>query len=454
MAPRRSSQKNADLSDPLFGPCLLSSLQALDEVESRPRQAQGQRAKPHAQGGLRRDLTRNGLGAILWPMEAELDEAVRAVAQKTGIAPLRRRTRRSRSSCASASSRWTAAPPGISRGSMTRRSSASSPISSPSRRLTSTAIRSNSTPSKTACSRAARPRARAQSRRLRIWSAGCCTGEEPYTLAIQAAERGVAEDVEILATDINESYLEKAIAGVFSRRSVEKLPALLLEKYFAKKDRSFLLDERLRRKVDFKQLNLAETCYPSFLNGTADLDVIFCRNVLIYFDEATIARILLRFRDCLRPGGILALGPSEMVHASVSLSSEKIGEAFFHFNHQKKPAVPQSLDVSSSSTRRHPSARGPLAPPRPSPSPRRRRRSPRSCSTGPEVPRTQAAPRRRRPFAARSWNSSPWSRRRTTSWGSSRWRRRAKPASISEKPPTSIPVICWPASIWRAATRR
>jgi len=181
-------------------------------------------------------------------------------------------------------------------------------------------------------------RADEESRHVRVWSAGCCTGEEAYTFALIAAERGVLDRVEILATDINESYLEAAMTGVFSQRSVAQLPGHLLANYFREQHGRFTIDQRIREHVTLKWLNLAEPSYPSFINGTANVDMIFCRNVLIYFDKSLIRAIIDRFADCLNEGGVLALGHSEMLPRDWTLSVQPIGDAFFY----QRPAAEAS----------------------------------------------------------------------------------------------------------------
>ncbi|MDD5208624.1 MAG: hypothetical protein PHV36_04510 [Elusimicrobiales bacterium] len=180
-------------------------------------------------------------------------------------------------------------------------------------------------------------------RPVRLWSAGCCTGEEAYTLAILAAEAGCLERVEILATDIHEGYLEAAMAGAYSRRSVEKLPAEVLEKYFTREKDEFILNERIRSRVSFKYLNLGAPCFPSYLNGTSSLDAVFCRNVLIYFEKEKLREIILRFADCLAPGGVLALGHSEMLPRDWPLAAEMHGEAFFYkLRKAEAPKMPEA----------------------------------------------------------------------------------------------------------------
>jgi len=165
---------------------------------------------------------------------------------------------------------------------------------------------------------------------VRVWCAGCCTGEEPYTLALLAAEAGCLGSLQITATDINEAYLEIAAAGRYSPRSVEKLPTALLAKYFLCEGDLFLLSEDIRRQVSFRYLNLGDTCYPSFLNGTAGVDLIFCRNVLIYFNKTRVKEIMLRFSSCLAAGGLLALGHSEMLPRDWPFTVSMLGEAFFY----------------------------------------------------------------------------------------------------------------------------
>ncbi|HAT71608.1 MAG TPA: hypothetical protein DCS63_02200 [Elusimicrobia bacterium] len=178
-------------------------------------------------------------------------------------------------------------------------------------------------------------------RPVRVWCAGCCTGEEPYTIALLAAEAGYLDRLQITATDINEAYLEAAAAGKYSPRSVEKLPAALLAKYFRREGDAFLLSEEICRQVSFRYLNLADASYPSFLNGTAGVDLIFCRNVLIYFDKARVKEIMLRFSSCLADGGLLALGHSEMLPRDWPFTVSTLGEAFFY-----RPAQAPASDAS------------------------------------------------------------------------------------------------------------
>jgi chemotaxis protein methyltransferase CheR len=123
-------------------------------------------------------------------------------------------------------------------------------------------------------------------RRIRIWSAGCATGEEPYSIAI-ALCRAIPDlkewNISILATDINPLILRKAMAGVYGKWSFRNAPPWLIEGYFTcKKDGVFEILPEIRKMVTFAYLNLAQDTYPSPLNNTNAMDIIFCRNVLMW----------------------------------------------------------------------------------------------------------------------------------------------------------------------------
>lgn len=150
-------------------------------------------------------------------------------------------------------------------------------------------------------------------RRLRIWSAGCSSGEEAYSIALtvlDALGQGGARDVRILASDINTEMLAKARDGVYAVEQVARVPAGLRAKYFVRgAGTSHAMVEvgpRVRELVTFRRINLTEGCAIR-----TPLDGIFCRNVLIYFDRALQQRCVTRFVELLRPGGCLFLGGSE-----------------------------------------------------------------------------------------------------------------------------------------------
>jgi len=151
-------------------------------------------------------------------------------------------------------------------------------------------------------------------RALYLWSAGCATGEEPYTLAILL--RQLLPDIErwrilILATDINRQALASAAAARYREWSFRETDPAIRESYFTKKGDYFNLDPSIRQMVTFSYLNLAEDTYPSPVNYTSHLDLILCRNVSIYLPHNVIRDIADRFHQCLSTGGWLMLGPSE-----------------------------------------------------------------------------------------------------------------------------------------------
>ncbi len=152
-------------------------------------------------------------------------------------------------------------------------------------------------------------------RNLRLWSAGCCTGEEAYSLGISCA-RAVPDagswNISILATDINRKFLAKAEAGVYSEWSFRGTPAWLREQYFAPAPQKKLaINPRIKGMVQFGYLNLAEDVYPSLHNLTNAMDVIFCRNVLMYLDPDHQGRVVNGLHRCLVDGGYLAVNPAE-----------------------------------------------------------------------------------------------------------------------------------------------
>ncbi len=159
-------------------------------------------------------------------------------------------------------------------------------------------------------------RARAQSgKHLRIWSAGCCTGEEPYSIAM-LLDRLIPDldkwNLTILATDINAGFLRKAARGVYGAWSFRDAPAWIRERYFARRqDGRFEIQPRLRRMVSFSYLNLAEDAYPSLVNGTNAMDVILCRNVLMYFSQARARTVIDKLQRSLVDGGWLITSPAE-----------------------------------------------------------------------------------------------------------------------------------------------
>ena len=153
---------------------------------------------------------------------------------------------------------------------------------------------------------------RANRKSLRIWSAACSTGQEPYSIAMCLKEKGAALSgwrIEIVATDLSQEVLEKSRAGIYSQFEVQRgLPIQLLVKYFAQTGELWQLNSEIRGMVQHRQLNLLHD-----LSHLGKFDVIFCRNVLIYFDQETKIGIFERMAKVIEPDGMLMLGAAESV---------------------------------------------------------------------------------------------------------------------------------------------
>lgn len=156
---------------------------------------------------------------------------------------------------------------------------------------------------------------RGKVQRLRLWSAACSTGEEAYSLAILLQELlpdWNEWELTILATDINPQSLEKASAGVYGEWSFRALPAELRRRYFTPTaDRRSAISESIRRRVNFVEANLAADSAPEFPADATGMDVILCRNVLIYFTAEQGRKLVAKLHAALAPGGCLVVSPSE-----------------------------------------------------------------------------------------------------------------------------------------------
>lgn len=155
-------------------------------------------------------------------------------------------------------------------------------------------------------------------RPINVWSAGCSSGEEPYSIAMLAREAGLkpGADIRIYASDISRRMLRKARKGIYREASFRETDPHLRDKYFTEKDRLWQISDDLKRDVDFIHLNLLDNSKIALLRT---MDVILCRNVIIYFDIDTKCRVIRTFYEMLRPGGHLFLGHSEsLINLSTS----------------------------------------------------------------------------------------------------------------------------------------
>ncbi|ENH97339.1 methyl-accepting chemotaxis protein methyltransferase [Gracilibacillus halophilus YIM-C55.5] len=143
--------------------------------------------------------------------------------------------------------------------------------------------------------------------KIRIWSAACSTGEEPYTLAIIANQFWNLDNIEIHATDIDQNVLARAKQGVYNERALQEVPADIKDAYFKKEGSTYKVIDQLKQSITFKQHNLLADSYPK------SFDLIVCRNVLIYFTDEAKNQIYYDFSEALNPDGIFFVGSTEQI---------------------------------------------------------------------------------------------------------------------------------------------
>lgn len=165
--------------------------------------------------------------------------------------------------------------------------------------------------------------------KARVWSAACSTGEEPMTLAMLLDERGLLDRVEIIASDLSEGVIESARSGRHGRRALrDGHPASLARRYLTVDQRGITVAPRIRDAISFRTLNLLHEASFAELGS---FDLILCRNVLIYFRDSLITRMVDRLAGALAPDGVIAVGISEsLLRFGSSLVCEERGGAFFY----------------------------------------------------------------------------------------------------------------------------
>jgi chemotaxis protein methyltransferase CheR len=146
-----------------------------------------------------------------------------------------------------------------------------------------------------------------RNRKLKIWSAACSTGDEPYTLVMVLNNFIPLNEISIYATDIDKEALRKAKAGLYTEKSLEKLPKDYISKYFTKNGDSYVVNNDVKSRVEFVQHNLLKDDYPT------GCDLIVCRNVLIYFTEEAKAYVYNGFSKSLKQDGVLFIGSTEQI---------------------------------------------------------------------------------------------------------------------------------------------
>ncbi|MFE4893646.1 CheR family methyltransferase [Peribacillus butanolivorans] len=160
-------------------------------------------------------------------------------------------------------------------------------------------------------------------KRLKIWSAACSTGEEPYTIAMILSNLVPLSQIEILATDLDENVLARAKLGVYPERSLNEVPADIKKQYFIKEEDFYRVDDEIKRRVTFKKQNLLADRFDQ------EFDLVVCRNVLIYFTEDAKSLLYDKFSASLKSGGVFFVGSTEQIFNPGKYEFETIDTFFY-----------------------------------------------------------------------------------------------------------------------------
>ena len=160
-------------------------------------------------------------------------------------------------------------------------------------------------------------------KRLKIWSAACSTGEEPYSLVMVLSQLVPLSQIQVIATDLDENVIQKAKLGLYPERSLAEVPKDIQAKYFEKEGNFFKVKDEIKRCVTFKKHNLLKDNYES------NFDLIVCRNVMIYFTEEAKDQIYSNFSKSLRKDGILFVGSTEQIF-NPSRYNFEVEDTFFY----------------------------------------------------------------------------------------------------------------------------
>ncbi len=162
---------------------------------------------------------------------------------------------------------------------------------------------------------------------LKVWSAACSTGDEPYSLVMAFSKHIPLNQINIIATDIDKQVIEKAKVGLYNEKSIAAVPDDLKKKYFTKVGPSYQISNDIKARVQFKQHNLLKDTYPD------RCDLIVCRNVLIYFTEEAKDAVFRKFNTSLKPEGILFIGSTEQIMNYKEINYE-IKNSFFYIKNK------------------------------------------------------------------------------------------------------------------------
>lgn len=159
--------------------------------------------------------------------------------------------------------------------------------------------------------------------KINIWSAACSTGEEPYTLGIMIKEHYKDKEVNILATDLDDKILARAREGIYQKQALKEVPDFLVKKYFKIQNELYYVDPSIKKMITFKRHNLLADSYPQ------NIDLIVCRNVLIYFTDDTKVEIYRNFSKSLGINGVLFVGSTEQIFAPDQYNLEFFDTFFY-----------------------------------------------------------------------------------------------------------------------------
>ena len=158
---------------------------------------------------------------------------------------------------------------------------------------------------------------------LKVWSAACSTGDEPYSLVMALSRHIPLNQINIIATDIDKQVIEKAKAGLYSEKSIAAVPDDLKKKFFTKIGPSYKISDDIKSRVKFQQHNLLKDTYPD------KCDLIVCRNVLIYFTEEAKDEVFRKFNTSLKDGGILFIGSTEQIMNYKEINYDRKSSFFY-----------------------------------------------------------------------------------------------------------------------------
>ena len=162
--------------------------------------------------------------------------------------------------------------------------------------------------------------------RLKIWSAACSTGDEPYSLVMALSKHVPLQNIKILATDLDKQVMAQAKVGLYNEKSIASVPDEFKKKYFTKVGKSYQISDEIKKHVEFKEHNLIKDVYPS------NYHMIVCRNVLIYFTDEAKDDVFVKFNKSLAKGGLLFIGSTEQMVNYRELNYEKRKSFFFEKN--------------------------------------------------------------------------------------------------------------------------